>query len=95
MVRIAFDLDGLPAEFRWNNITGMTELVVAEQSTELQSPLNPATHFSMALKRTWQRRVADHDVEIEKVRPLFFGAVRPNVFTVRIDGVVVAQAKGI
>lgn len=94
-MRIAFDLDGTPAEFRWDNVTGKTKLLVAEQATELQSPLSPSTHFSVARKRTWQRRVGDHDVEIEKVRPLFFGAVRPNSFTVRVDGVVVAQAKGI
>jgi hypothetical protein len=59
-------------------------------------PFNPqAMFFSFSLTRVWRHQVGEHEVEIEKVRPLLLAGFRPNKFTVRVDGQVVAQARGI
>ena len=93
-MQINFEVADVPAEFSWNNMTGKAELLVGDDVILLQSPLNPTTHVSFSLKHTWHHRGAGHQVEIEKRRPLFIAGFRPNAFTVKVDGVIVAEATG-
>jgi len=95
-MRIEFDVDGSPVEFRWNNWTGKTDLLVAAETIHLTDALDPqAVMFSYSLIRTWHCRIAEHEVEVEKTRPLFFAGLRPNKFTVKVDGQMVAQRRGL
>lgn len=94
-MRIPFELDGGPAEFHWNNVTGRAKLTVGGQTVGLQSSYAPSSHFSTSLKRVWRQPLGNHVVEIEKLRPLLLAGFRPNSFTVKIDGCVVAQARGL
>ena len=94
-MQIAFEVAGAPAEFRRDAVTGKTLLKVGNEIAEPENPHSLATGFSFRLRRTWRYRVGDHGVEIEKVRPLLFAGFRPNSFTVRVDGTIVAQAQGV
>lgn len=94
-MQISFDVAGTPAEFRWNNMNGKTDLRIGDEMIELQAPLAPAALISVSLKRRWHHRAGEHEIEIIKVRPLFLAGFRRNAFTVKVDGVVVAEKKGI
>jgi hypothetical protein len=45
-------------------------------------------------RRSWKTGTAEHDVEIVKVRPRMFGGIRPNSYTVSVDNIIVAKARG-
>ena len=91
---LRFDVAGTPAEFRWSGLTGSAVLDVGNETTQLQDPTNLSTHFRASTTRGWKHRVDGHDIEIVKVRPLFFAGLRRNHFTVKVDGAVVAESSG-
>lgn len=91
---IRFTVGNAPVEFRRNWLTGRADLVVGDEAVALQSPYNPATHFSLSLTRTWRHNVAGHDVVIEKLRPLLLAGWRRQEYRVLVDGQVVAEAQG-
>jgi hypothetical protein len=93
-VELAFEVDGTRAQFRRKASVGTAELTIGTEVFILASPRKVSTHMEIATRRTWQHRFNDHDVVIEKVRPLLFGGLRPNSFTVTVDGAVVAEATG-
>jgi hypothetical protein len=91
---INFDIAGVPAEFRRNPHTGRAELRVGDEVICPQSPYQLSTHFEFRTKRVWQRRIGEHDVEIVKTRPLMYGGIRPQSYTISVDNTVVAKATG-
>ena len=91
---ITFSLDGEPATFSRSSATGRAELRVGQQVVPLQSPLRPSVHFDFRRRVAWRTRVAEHEIEIVKTRPAFFGGLRDNSFSIAVDGVVVADATG-
>jgi hypothetical protein len=42
----------------------------------------------------WTVSHGQHAVEIEKVRPQLFGGLRPNTYTIKVDGAEVATSRG-
>ena len=93
-MKLSFDLAGSPAEFSWSSFSGAARLSVAGENVPLQSSLDPKSHYSKSLTRTWLHQVGGHEVEITKTRPQYLGGFRANAFDVRVDGRVVATAKG-
>ena len=93
-MRIEFEVADEPSWFTWDYMTGKAELGICDKVVPLQNPLNPLTHVSFTLKRTWRHTHDGHQVEVVKRRPLFFAGFRPNTFTISVDGESVAQAKG-
>jgi hypothetical protein len=91
---ITFEVGGAEAEFHWNNMTGSAVVKAGGSTTRLEDPKNPSTHFHAGTRRAWKCQIDGHDIEIIKVRPLFFAPFRPNHFTVSVDGVVVSDTSG-
>jgi hypothetical protein len=91
---IKFEVAGTPAEFHWNRMTGRTVLNVGDNRSQLQDPKDRSTHFQSSTTRAWKHQIDGHDVEVVKVRPLFFAPFRENHFTVSVDGAVVAESSG-
>jgi hypothetical protein len=91
---INFEMDGILARFRRNDWNGRAELAVGDETYPLQSPWNLRTHFSLSTRRSWNRRVGDHQVEIVKDRKRWFAGFRPAVFSVLVDGNLVTQQEG-
>ena len=92
---IRFEVDGTPARFRRNDWNGRAELAVGDEIVPLQSPWNLRTHFSLSTRRSWNRRVSDHQIEIVKVRKRWFAGFRPAVFSVLVDGKLVTGQEGV
>jgi hypothetical protein len=93
-VELSFEVGGTRAQFRRKASVGTAELAIGNEVVVLASPRKISTHMDIGRRRTWKHRFKDHDIVIEKVRPLFFGGLRPNSFTAIVDGVVVAEATG-
>lgn len=97
-MKIAFDIDGTPATFERNVWTGSAVLRVGDEVVKLASPFRVSTHFSRLLVKTWTVRVADHEIEIVKRRQRR-RELTPDLLDaevdVKVDGQVVAQARGI
>jgi hypothetical protein len=93
-MEITFSVDGQSATFSRSDVTGRAELRFGQQTMLLQSPLRPKTHFDLRRRVAWHTRVGDREVEIVRTRPAMFGGLRANSFSVAVDGVVVAEAKG-
>jgi hypothetical protein len=88
-VRIAFVAGQTQCVFTRNHFWGNARLQAGNQSTTLQSLLNPGTYVGVKMLRTWERRVDGHTVRIEKRRPLLFAGLRPHAYVVFVDGAVV------
>jgi hypothetical protein len=93
-VRISFDVVGKPAEFRWNPVTGGTTLEVDGHPVQLQSGLDPRTHFTLSTSRRWQQSVDGHVVVMTMTRPQLLAGFRRKDFTVEVDGGTVATTYG-
>ncbi len=93
-VKISFQVDGEPAEFRLSLMAGKAALAIAGDLVMLQSPLNPMTHVSISTTRTWRHQTGGHSFEITKRRPVFLAPFRANEFSVVVGGRLVATAKG-
>jgi hypothetical protein len=93
-MQISFAVGGVPSMFRRNPWTGRADLQVGDGIVPLQNPMSLSTHYNVHAKLVWQHSVAGHEVEIVRVRPRFFGGLRPNSFTIVVDGSVVAQVTG-
>jgi hypothetical protein len=91
---INFKIGDSAAAFHRNWFTGRASMNLADQIFNLQSPWNPATHLEFSLTRIWRVDLPDHKVVIEKVRPLFFPAFRPNAYKIFVDDLLVAEASG-
>ena len=93
-MRIAFDVAGTPVEFRRNAFWGSAELRVGGAAIRLQHAADPTTHFELSLTKVWRHRVGDHEVVVEKVRPLLLAGLRPQTYRVKVDGQMVAERVG-
>jgi hypothetical protein len=93
-MKLSFEVAGVPAEFQRNDWSGRAQLRVGDDLASLQSPARPSTHFEPRLRRVWQSRVGEHEIEIAKVRPRMFAGFRAQSFIISVDGRVVAEARG-
>ncbi|MFN8027839.1 MAG: hypothetical protein U0W40_16215 [Acidimicrobiia bacterium] len=93
-MELRFDVDGSPAVFTRNDVTGRAELQVGDRKRVLQSPWRLSAHFSLRTRTVWREQIGDHVVEITKVRPRVYGGLQANSFVVDVDGQRVAEATG-
>jgi hypothetical protein len=93
-MELSFNVDGRPARFRRNPETGRADLVVGEDVITLQSPFRLSTHFEVRARKVWRRRIGEHDVEVVRVRQRMFGGLKPSVYSISVDGTLVAESSG-
>ena len=93
-MKLNFSIDGANAELSRNWFSGRLALTASGQTIVLQSPWNPATHFSLSLQRRWQTSFNGHDVVVEKDRPLLLAGFRAQTYRVFVDGKLVADQSG-
>lgn len=93
-MQVAFEVDGTPAEYRRSDWSGRSQLRVGDEVVTVQSPYRLSTHFDLKTSHVWRHRVGDHEFEITKVRPRFFGGFRNNGVEISVDDHVVATATG-
>ncbi|WP_426701383.1 hypothetical protein ACPPVV_18840 [Rhodanobacter sp. Col0626] len=93
-MEIDFSIGNIPAKLRRGWFWGGMKLVTPSESLWLQHPLQPSTHWSFRLTRSWQRTVAGHRVRVEKTRPLLGAGIRSQGYRVFVDGELVADVDG-
>jgi hypothetical protein len=93
-VEVNFTVGTEAAVFRWTSMTGRAELSVGDEHVTLQSPWKLSTHYQLRTRRVWRDIVRGHQVEVVKERPRMMGGVRPNCFTILVDGEVAAKGTG-
>jgi hypothetical protein len=93
-MKVTFDVGGRPAEFHRNPFTGRSSVIVDGDEHVLASLVQPSTHFSYQPARTWSISHAGHEIEIDWRRPQWLGGLRPQSFTISVDGQQVASARG-
>lgn len=91
-MEIDFSIGNMPAQLRRGWFFGGMKLVTPSESVWLQHPLQPGTHFSFRLDRSWQRTISGHRVRVEKTRPLLVAGIRPQNYRVFVDDELVADA---
>ena len=93
-MEIVFKVGDSMATFSRDWMTGKATLAVDGEVRQLQSPLNPMTHFGLQLTRSWVADVHQHKVVIEKSRPRIFAGFRPQAYRIFVEGNVVAEKTG-
>jgi hypothetical protein len=93
-MQIDFEVAGVPASFRRNDMTGRAESQVGGEVQTIQSPYRLSTHFDIRTRIAWARRVGEHEIVIVRTRPRILGGIRANTFSISVDGVPVAEATG-
>ena len=85
-MKLQFEVDGDTIEFSRNSFTGRCTLNTGTEDKVLDSPWSPFTHFSFRLKKQWQCSIKEHEIIIEKKRPLLFAGFRPQTYRIFVDG---------
>src|SRR4051812_31293033 len=85
-VKITFDVGESSAQFHRDPFFGLANLVIDGQKTTLASLSELKTHYDLRTAQVWTVSHGQHMVEIEKVRPQWFGGLRPNTYTIKVDG---------
>ena len=93
-VKITFNIGESPAHFDQDPFFGLANLVIDGQKTRLASRSQLGTHYSLATTKAWTVSHGGHTVEIGKVHPRWFGGLRPNARTIKVDGAEVATSQG-
>ena len=93
-MKFTFEVEGTRIEFFRSNITGRVTLTTDAGTVELQSPLNPMTHFGAFLSRQWAVTVKGHKVVIEKERPVLMAGLRPQTYRVFVDDNLIVEQTG-
>ena len=93
-MQIDFEVDGRPVQYFRDAMVGSAELRTPDGPLEIDSPLNLTTHFNLKLKTEKTVMLYGHAVTIEKVRPLWFGGLRPAKYRLSVDGQHVAEQSG-
>jgi hypothetical protein len=93
-MQIDFEIDGRPVQYFRDAMVGTSGLRTAEGVIEIDSPLSPSTHFSLALKKQKTVELYGHQVTVEKVRPLFFAGFRPSKYRILIDRITSVEISG-
>jgi len=91
------DKEKLQVDFSRNWFTGAMMILVDGRRVAHQSPLSPATHFGVTLKRHYKFEVGKaekHTVVLEKERPLLLAGVRAHTYRVFVDGQLVYEQNG-
>jgi len=64
---------------------------------QIKSPLDPTTHFSFKLKKTYEFEVGTSEkykIVIEHIRPIAFAGFRPQTFKIYANGKLLETYKG-
>jgi hypothetical protein len=93
-VKITFNVGESPAQFHREPFFGLTTLVIDGQKTTLANLFQLGTHYDLATTKVWTVSHGGHTVEIKKVRPQWFGGLRPSTYTIKVDGAEVATSRG-
>jgi hypothetical protein len=93
-MNITFNVGDSSAQFHRNAFTGLAYLLIDGEKISLASLTQRDTHFDYDTVKVWTIPHSGRTIEIEKVRPQLFGGLRPNTFTVTVDGGQVATARG-
>jgi hypothetical protein len=91
------DREKSKVEFSRNWFTGAMQILVDGLRVAHQSPLSPATHFGVKLKRHYEfevGKVEKHKVVLENERPLLLAGFRAHTYRVFVDGQLVHQRSG-
>ena len=93
-MKITFKVGESPAQFHREPWFGLANVVIDGQKTTLAGPWQLGTYFARRTTTVWTVSHGEHTVEIEKVRPQLFGGLRPNTYTIKVDGAQVATSRG-
>jgi hypothetical protein len=93
-MEVKFTVGTEAATFRWTSMTGRAGISVGDEHVTLQSPWKLSTHYQLRTRRVWRHVVGGHQVEVVKERPRMMGGLRPNSFTILVDGEVAAKGTG-
>ncbi len=93
-MKITFKVGESLAQFHRDPFFGLANLVIDGKKTTLASLSQLGTSFDLRTTKVWTVSHGEHMVEIEKVRPQLFGGLRPNTYTVKVDGADVATSRG-
>jgi hypothetical protein len=91
------DKEKSKVEFSRKWFTGAMKILVDGLRVAHESPLSPATHFGVKLKRHYEFEVGKaekHKVLLENERPLLLAGVRAHTYRVFVDGRLVHEQSG-
>jgi hypothetical protein len=83
--------------FKRNWFTGALKIMVDNKKVASKSPLNPATHFSLELQKSFEFQVGSsevHAVRLEQIRPLVGAGLSAHTYRVFIDEVLQSEHQG-
>lgn len=93
-MKITFNVGESLAQFHRDPFFGSASLVIDGKKTTLASLSQLGTYYSYKTTKVWTVSHGEHTVEIEKVRPQWIGGLRPNTYTIKVDGAEVATSRG-
>jgi hypothetical protein len=93
-MKITFKVGESSAQFHRDPFFGLATLVIDGQKTTLASPFQLGTWFDARTTKVWTVSHGQHTIEIEKVRPRWFGGLLSNRYAIQVDGAEVATGQG-
>lgn len=87
------EIKGKKIEFSRNWFTGSFTYTINGEKKILESVLNPFTHFSVNLSKTYEAKFEDISIIIVKTRPLLFAGFRAHKYDFFVNNELIKQVE--
>jgi len=91
---IEFELEGRKLSYSRDPFLGQSEIRTPDGNFEIDSLAKFGTHFNLNTTSVNTIEVYGHEVTVEKVRPQWFGGLRPAKYRILVDGELTAERSG-
>jgi len=91
---IEFELEGRRLWYSRDAFLGQSEIRTPDGLIEIDSLSELGTHFTFKTTTVKTVDVYGRKVTVEKVRPQWFGGLRPAKYRILVDGELIAEQSG-
>lgn len=92
-MKATINVNDKTVDFKRNWFTGSFTYTIDGKKRNLASALNPFTHFSVTLSKTYEAKVGETTVTVIKTRPLLFAGFRPHNYKFFVNNGLIKEVE--
>lgn len=94
-MKTSLEINNQNIDFERNWFTGSFTYTTNGITKTLQSALDPLTHFSVNLSRTYKVQIEDTIIKVIKTRPLLLAGLRAHSYQFYINDKLIKEVKAL
>ena len=92
-MKTTINVNNKTVEFQRNWVTGSFSYTIDGHKRNLACALNPFTHLSLTLSKTYKAQAGEVTVTIVKTRPMLFAGFRPHNYKFFINNDLIKEVE--